>query len=118
MPATNAAIGWGAEFWLGASDLEASLVQLAEITAITPPNPQTEDVEATHFGSEDKRRQQLVSATRLVAIEKLHTIKLMVKQTGRSKFASLCAAVKVADLPALIKEMNEQQQQEQQQQQP
>ena len=57
------------------------------------------------FGSEDKRRQQLVSATRLVAIEKLHTIKLMVKQTGRSKFASLCAAVKVADLPALIKEL-------------
>ena len=57
------------------------------------------------FGAEAKRRQQLVSATSLVTTDKLHTMKLMVKQTGRSKFASLCAAVKVADLPGLLKEL-------------
>lgn len=46
---TAVGIGLGSEFWLdNASD---SLTQLDELLSVTPPNPQIEDVEATHMGS-------------------------------------------------------------------
>lgn len=55
--ATTAQIGWGAQFWLdSAADV---LTQLGEITGISLPNPQVQDVEATHFGSPNRRREYI-----------------------------------------------------------
>lgn len=46
---TAVGIGLGSEFWLdNASDV---LTQLDELLSVTPPNPQIEDVEATHMAS-------------------------------------------------------------------
>jgi predicted secreted protein len=50
-------IGWGAQFWLdSASDV---LTKLGEITGISLPNPQVEEVEATHFESPNRRREYI-----------------------------------------------------------
>jgi predicted secreted protein len=54
---TDARIGWSTEFWL--DDENGVLQQLDEIIAVTPPNPQVEDVEATHFLSPDRRREYI-----------------------------------------------------------
>ena len=54
---TTAAIGWGAEFHL--DDASGVLTELGEITAITLPNPQVADVEATHFKSPNRRREYI-----------------------------------------------------------
>lgn len=54
---TTALIGYGAEFWLdNASNV---LTQIAEITAVTPPNPQVDQVEATNFDSPGRRREYI-----------------------------------------------------------
>jgi predicted secreted protein len=54
---TEVGIGIGSEFWLdSAAD---ALTQLGEILSVTPPNPQTEDVEATHMGSPNRRREYI-----------------------------------------------------------
>jgi hypothetical protein len=46
---TAVGIGLGSEFWLdSAGDV---LTQLDELLSVTPPNPQIEEVEATHMGS-------------------------------------------------------------------
>jgi len=50
-------IGWGAQFWL--DNDSGALTKLAEITAITLPNPQVSDVEATHFESPGRRREYI-----------------------------------------------------------
>ena len=57
--ATEAQIGLGAEFWLGNNVATPVLTKLGEITGITPPNPQTAEVEATHFGSPGRRREYI-----------------------------------------------------------
>lgn len=54
---TEAAIGYGAEFWL--ENNSGTLVQLDEIVAVTPPNSQTADVEATHMKSPNRRREYI-----------------------------------------------------------
>jgi predicted secreted protein len=54
---TDALIGYGTEFWL--DNAAGVLTQLDEITAVTPPNPQVEDVEATHFLSPNRRREYI-----------------------------------------------------------
>lgn len=54
---TEARIGSGAEFWL--DNASATLTKLGEITSISLPNPQVADVEATHFGSPDRRREYI-----------------------------------------------------------
>lgn len=54
---TNALIGWDAEFWL--DDAGGTLTQIAEVTAITPPNPQTADIEVTNFKSPNRRREYI-----------------------------------------------------------
>jgi predicted secreted protein len=54
---TDAAIGYGAEFWL--ENESSVLTQLAEITSVTPPNSQTADVEATHMLSPNRRREYI-----------------------------------------------------------
>jgi predicted secreted protein len=52
---TEARIGWGVEVWL--DNASNSLTQLDECIAITTPNPQVEDVEATHMLSPNRRRE-------------------------------------------------------------
>lgn len=51
---TVAKIGYGATFSLHNG---TTLVPLGEITAISLPNSQTAEVEATHFGSPNRRRE-------------------------------------------------------------
>jgi hypothetical protein len=46
---TNVGIGLGSQFWL--ANASAVLTQLDELLSVTPPNPQVDDVEATHMGS-------------------------------------------------------------------
>lgn len=51
---TVAKIGYGATFSLHNG---TTLVALGEVTAISLPNSQTAEVEATHFGSPNRRRE-------------------------------------------------------------
>jgi predicted secreted protein len=54
---TEVGIGSGSEFWLdNASNV---LTELGEILSVTPPNPQTADVEATHMKSPNRRREYI-----------------------------------------------------------
>jgi hypothetical protein len=46
---TNVTIGLGSQFWL--ANASAVLTQLDELLSVTPPNPQVDDVEATHMAS-------------------------------------------------------------------
>lgn len=58
---TSARIGHGTTFWLdNASD---TLTQLLEVTGVTPPNFQTEDIDATHFGSTGRVREYISGLT-------------------------------------------------------
>ncbi len=54
---TEAAIGYGAEFWL--ENESGTLTQLDEIISVTPPNSQTDDVDATHMQSPNRRREYI-----------------------------------------------------------
>jgi predicted secreted protein len=54
---TDARIGWGSEFWL--DNASGVLTQLSEVLSVTPPNPQTADVEATHMASANRRREYI-----------------------------------------------------------
>lgn len=51
-------IGWGAAFSLHNG---TALVELAEVTSISLPNPTTEEVDATHFKSPNRRREYIAS---------------------------------------------------------
>lgn len=54
---TDALIGYGTEFWLG--DDSNVPTKLGEILSVTPPNPQVAEVEATHMGSPNRRREYI-----------------------------------------------------------
>lgn len=54
---SDALIGWDAEFWL--DNASGTLTQIAEITAVTPPNPQTDQIEVTNFQSPGRRREYI-----------------------------------------------------------
>lgn len=54
---TEALIGYGTEFWL--DNASGVLTQLDEVLAVTPPNPQVTDVEATHMLSANRRREYI-----------------------------------------------------------
>jgi predicted secreted protein len=54
---SEALIGWDAEFWL--DNASGTLTQIAEVTAITPPNPQTDTIEVTNFKSAGRRREYI-----------------------------------------------------------
>ena len=56
---TEAQIGIGAEFWLDDNAVTPVLTKLGEILSIKPPNSQTAEVEATHFGSPSRRREYI-----------------------------------------------------------
>ena len=57
--ATEAQIGLGTQFWLEDDAATPVLTQLGEILSVTPPNPQTEQVEATHMASPNRRREYI-----------------------------------------------------------
>lgn len=54
---SDAKIGWGGSFWLGNNATPSVLTEIAEIISITPPNPQTDAVESTHFKSPGRARE-------------------------------------------------------------
>lgn len=56
---TEAQIGLGTEFWLENDAGTPVLTKLGEILSVTPPNPQTARVEATHMGSLNRRREYI-----------------------------------------------------------
>jgi hypothetical protein len=56
--ATQARIGHGATFALASSG-GGTPVELAEITGISLPSPESSEVEATHFGSPNRRREYI-----------------------------------------------------------
>lgn len=56
---TEAQIGIGSQFWLDNNAGTPVLTQLGEIISISTPNPQTEDVEATHMASPNRRREYI-----------------------------------------------------------
>jgi predicted secreted protein len=56
---TEAQIGLGTEFWLGNNATPSVLTRLGEILSVTPPNPQTAEVEATHMASPNRRREYI-----------------------------------------------------------
>jgi predicted secreted protein len=57
--ATEAQIGLGTEFWMDNNAGTPVLTKLGEIISVTPPNSQTEEVDATHMGSPDRRREYI-----------------------------------------------------------
>lgn len=57
--ATEAQIGLGTEFWMDDNAATPVLTKLGEIISVTPPNPQTAEVEATHMGSPNRRREYI-----------------------------------------------------------
>lgn len=55
--ATDAQIGYGAELWI--DNNVGTLTRIAELTSVTPPNPETAEIEATHFASPQRRREYI-----------------------------------------------------------
>jgi predicted secreted protein len=54
---SDALIGWNTAFSL--DDASGTLTAIAEVISVTPPNPQTADVEVTHFKSANRRREYI-----------------------------------------------------------
>lgn len=54
---TEAKIGYGAELWI--DDDAGLLTEIAEVTGVSLPNPETSEVEATHFKSPNRRREYI-----------------------------------------------------------
>ena len=54
---TTAQIGYGAELWI--DNESGTLTEIAEVTGISLPSPETSEVEATHFKSPNRRREYI-----------------------------------------------------------
>lgn len=52
---TNAKTGWGGEFWL--DNASGTPVELVEVKSVTLPNGETEQLDATHLKSPNRRRE-------------------------------------------------------------
>lgn len=59
MTATRAIIGYGTTVYIGDSSSPGIYTQLQEVTEVTPPNLQVDDVEATHFTSDNRTREYI-----------------------------------------------------------
>jgi predicted secreted protein len=57
MVATGAMIGYGTRFQIEDDNSPAAFIDVAEIFNVTPPNQQTDSVEATHNLSPDRTRE-------------------------------------------------------------
>lgn len=54
---TAVGIGSGSRFFL--ADASAVLTELGEIVSVSPPNPQTADIDATHMQSPNRRKEYI-----------------------------------------------------------
>lgn len=54
---TDARIGYGSQLWL--ENATGVKVKVAELIEVGLPNPQTDEVEATHFESPDRQREYI-----------------------------------------------------------
>jgi hypothetical protein len=52
-------IGWGGEFKIGNAAATPVLTEIANITSITLPSDEVDDVEVTHLKSPDRRREYI-----------------------------------------------------------
>ena len=59
MTATRAIIGYGTTVFVGDSSSPGVYTQLQEVIEVTPPNLQVDDVEATHFTSDNRTREYI-----------------------------------------------------------
>jgi hypothetical protein len=59
MTATRAIIGYGTTVFVGDSSSPGTYTQLQEVIEVTPPNAQVDDVEATHFTSDNRTREYI-----------------------------------------------------------
>jgi predicted secreted protein len=62
MVATKASIGYGTVVKVGSGgdfDSPDTFITLAEVIEVTPPNMQTDDVDATHFSSPNRTREYI-----------------------------------------------------------
>lgn len=59
MVATRAIIGYGTTVFISDTASPGVYTQLQEVIEVTPPNAQTDDVEATHFTSDNRTREYI-----------------------------------------------------------
>ncbi len=59
MVATRAIIGYGTTVFLSDSSSPGVFTQIQEVIEVTPPNAQVDDVEATHFTSDNRTREYI-----------------------------------------------------------
>lgn len=59
MVATRAIIGYGTTVFVSDSSSPGVFTQILEVTEVTPPNLQVDDVEATHFTSDNRTREYI-----------------------------------------------------------
>lgn len=59
MTATRAIIGYGTTIDVADSSSPGIFTRVAEVIEVTPPNAQTDDVEATHFTSDNRTREYI-----------------------------------------------------------
>jgi hypothetical protein len=59
MVATRAIIGYGTTVFIGDSSSPGVYTQIQEVIEVTPPNLQVDDVEATHFTSDNRTREYI-----------------------------------------------------------
>ena len=59
MTATRAIIGYGTTVDVGDSASPGTWTRLQEVIEVTPPNMQVDDVEATHFTSDNRTREYI-----------------------------------------------------------
>lgn len=60
---SDVTIGYGAQFWIEDDASPAVLTKLAEVTNVSPPNLQIDDVEATHYESPDRTTEYVPGFT-------------------------------------------------------
>lgn len=60
---TNASIGRGSKFSMGATTNSNTLTDIAEVFDITPPNEQTDTIDASHYQSPGKQREFITGLT-------------------------------------------------------
>lgn len=59
MTATRAIIGYGTRVYISDTSSPGVYTELLEVTEVTPPNAQVDDVEATHFVSDNRTREYI-----------------------------------------------------------
>jgi hypothetical protein len=56
---SDAVLGYGSKFYIGNTNSPPTYTQLEEVTNITPPSSEVDQVEVTHMQSPDRRREYI-----------------------------------------------------------